>query len=343
MLRLFVIILSFCGLPLFFIYRYLHRKPSDLSKDIILITGAAHGIGRLLTLLLSRYCPNIIVIDKDFEGLKMTSRLAQEQSGVSLICYKCDLRYDTFLLYFFPSDRDAIRVCAREICAKNGRISLLVSNAGIVNGNYLLDVPSSKVEEVIKVNLMASFYLMKAFLPGMLGRDYENTLERIPVNLRVDLSEDVSELCFPDAEPRGHLVFISSLASQTIGTAVGDYCASKTGMSALVECLRLELNALGVSKQIFVTDIRPYVTDTGMFEGFNSKLPILPILKPEYVAERTVEAIRYRERIVYIPWIIWFIPLVQRIFPFWFLVFLYKISGAFDGMNTFIRANRKRC
>ncbi|VDL64830.1 unnamed protein product [Hymenolepis diminuta] len=256
------------------------------------------------------------------EGLEETSHLVEKQSGISLICYTCDL-----------SDRNAIQNLANEIRIKHGRVTLLVSNAGIVNGNYLIDVPIEKVEQVIEVNLMAPFYLIKEFLPGMLGR--------IP----------------------------------TIGTAVGDYCASKAGLSALVDSLRLELEAMGMYDKIAVTDIRPYVIDTGMFEGFNSKytlspfyrLSILPILKPEYVAKQIVEAIRYRKRIVYIPWIIWLIPLLQRfigikivifpfslihfpyvllfsfrLLPFKFLVFLYKIGGAFDGMNTFTRANKKQ-
>ncbi|KAM3176627.1 hypothetical protein ACTXT7_006161 [Hymenolepis weldensis] len=320
-----------CGFILISIYQYLIRKPADLSKDLVLITGAAHGIGRLLALLLSRYCQNIIVVDKNLEGLKETSHLVEKQGGISLICYTCDL-----------SDRNAIQNLANEIRIKHGRVTLLVSNAGIVNGNYLIDVPIEKVEQVIAVNLMAPFYLIKEFLPGMLGSAYEEALGRIPANLRIGPIENASGKCFPEAEPRGHLVFMSSIASQTIGTAVSDYCASKAGLSALVDSLRLELEAMGMYDKIAVTDIRPFVIDTGMFEGFNSKLSILPILKPEYVAKQIVEAIQYRKRIVYIPWIIWLIPLLQRLLPFQFLVLLYKIGGAFDGMNTFTRANKKQ-
>lgn len=105
----------------------------------------------------------------------------------------------------------------------------------------------------------------------MLGRAYEGTLARIPSKLRVTGNPNDSSKCFRDAEPKGHLVFMSSLASQTIGTAVGDYCTSKAGLSALADSLRLELDALEMRDKIFVTDIRPYVVNTGMFEGFNSK------------------------------------------------------------------------
>lgn len=326
-----IAVLCGCAFMLILICQRLIRTPADLSHDLVLITGAAHGIGQRLALSLSCYCQNIIAVDKDMEGLKKTADLVMKQSGVSLICCNCDL-----------SDRYAIQNLAEEIRTKHGRVTVLISNAGIVNGNYLIDVPIEKVEKLIKVNLMASFYLIKEFLPGMLGSAYKETLGCIPPKLKVEPIEDVSRKCFLEAEPKGHLVFISSIASQTIVTALGDYCASKAALSALADSLRLELYTAGMCDRVAVTDIRPYVIDTGMFEGFMSKLSILPILEPEYVAKRVVEAIQYRKEIVYIPRIVWFLPLVQRIFPFRILVFFYKISGALVAMNSFTRANKKQ-
>ncbi|KAM7538366.1 hypothetical protein Aperf_G00000076568 [Anoplocephala perfoliata] len=328
-------------LSLLIFRKYFRGKRSDLSNDTILITGAANGIGRLLTLSLSRLCKNIIVIDKDLEGLKEISNLVLKQSRVQLICYECDLRHNCLYNLFFGSDKDAINKCAREIRENNFRITLLICNAGVVNGNYLLDIPAAKVDKVMKLNLMAPFYLIKEFLPGMLGSAYEGALDRIPKKLRVNSNGDISEKCFPHVEPRGHLVFLSSLASQVPCVALGDYCASKAGMSSLVDSLRLELDTLGLSEQIFVTDIRPYFVDTGMFEGVACKLSILPLQKPEKVAERIVEAIQYRERIVYIPGIARLIPVLQGILPPGIHPFLYRICGVLDQMNDFRRSNKK--
>lgn len=55
--------------------------------------GAANGIGRLLVLLLSKYCRNIIGVDKDMKGLEETASCVQKESNVSLVCYECDLRF----------------------------------------------------------------------------------------------------------------------------------------------------------------------------------------------------------------------------------------------------------
>lgn len=326
-----VAVLFVSAFVLFLIYRRLIKKPADLSNELILITGAAHGIGRLLASLLARYCQNIIAVDVNAEGLKETADIVSKQTGVSLICYECDL-----------SDRNAIENLAEEIRKKHGRVTVLISNAGIVNGNFLIDIPIEKVERLIKVNLMASFYLIKEFLPGMLGSAYNEVLDRIPPNLRSKPREDVSRKCFLEAEPKGHLLFMSSIASQTVLTALADYCASKAALTALADSLRLELYTAGMHDKIAVTDIRPYTIGTGMFEGYVSKLSILPILDQVNVSEQIVEALRYRKTVVYIPKRLWLIPLIHRMFPFSILVHFYKLSGALTAMNNFTRANKKQ-
>ncbi|KAL5109959.1 Epidermal retinol dehydrogenase 2 [Taenia crassiceps] len=311
-----VTVLSILVCAAFVVYKCLGRKPVDLSNDLILITGAANGIGRLLAILLSEYCDKIIAVDKDSAGLKETSLIISRRN------------------------RNAVKKCAEGIRRDHGRVTILINDAAIVNGNFLLDIPSAKFEKLNQVNFLAPFYLLKEFLPGMLGNAYQTAMGRIPQQLRVIPAKNNANRCF-DQPPRGHLVFLSSLASQVICSGLADYCASKAGISALAETLRLEMEALGMSKNIAVTEIRPFAIDTGLLEGFETKLPILPLLESEKVAKRIVKAIRYRERTVYIPWMIWFIPLVHRIFPFPVLVILYKISGAFDGMKSFKRANKK--
>lgn len=113
--------------------------------------------------------------------------------------------------------------------------------------------------------------MIKEFLPGMLGNAYKESLDRIPKSLRVESAADISNKCFPDKEPKGHIVVLSSLASQIPSAALSDYCASKAAVSALMDSLRFEFENLGVSEKITLTDIRPFVINTGMFAGFKSK------------------------------------------------------------------------
>ncbi|VDD78671.1 unnamed protein product [Mesocestoides corti] len=246
------------------------RKPADLSDEIILITGASRGIGRLLTLSLSKYCRSIIVVDVDAKGLEETL------NAITAIWRTVVLRNDNFC-----RNLDEIKKFAKDVRRNYGRVTMLINNAGIVNGNFIIDIQNSSVERLIRVNLLAPLYLVKEFLPGMLGN--------------------------------GHFVFLSSVASQSVVASLADYCASKAGLSAVADTLRVELDIMGALKYISVTDIRPFVINTGLFEGFKCRLSwLFPILRPEDTVQRIVEAIRHREGVVYIPWWMWFIPLIHR-------------------------------
>src|SRR5262249_39433723 len=89
----------------------------------------------------------------------------------------------------------------------------------------------------------------------------------------------------------GHIVTIASAAG-LVGTArLTDYCASKFAAVGFDEALRLELARLGVA--VRTTVVCPFYVSTGMFAGVKTRFPlVLPILRPEYVGDRIVAAIR---------------------------------------------------
>ncbi len=66
---------------------------------------------------------------------------------------------------------------------------------------------------------------------------------------------------------------------------LSDYAASKWAAHGLRRVvLRVELRRLG--SPVRTTVVCPFYVDTGMFAGVRSRFPkLLPILRPEYVAE----------------------------------------------------------
>ena len=69
------------------------------------------------------------------------------------------------------------------------------------------------------------------------------------------------------------------------------YSASKHTARGFAESLRMELARHG-RREIKTTLVNLYFVDTGMFAGVKTPFPrLLPILKPEDVADRAVEAI----------------------------------------------------
>ncbi|CAH8516572.1 unnamed protein product [Heterobilharzia americana] len=101
---------------------YLIPVYKDISKDVVLITGAANGIGREMCLHFAKYCPNILALDMDVQSLKETIDIVQTETGVQIHPYKCDLRSVT-----------EINDTVNQILRDYGRVTILVNNAGIIH------------------------------------------------------------------------------------------------------------------------------------------------------------------------------------------------------------------
>merc|ERR1712221_22072 len=82
---------------------------------------------------------------------------------------------------------------------------------------------------------------------------------------------------------------IASLAGHAGTNKLVDYCSSKFAAVGLDEAFRVEMFVQGHSDYIKTTVVCPYYISTGMFAGVQSK--IIPILKPEFVADNVVGAV----------------------------------------------------
>src|SRR6266404_670992 len=125
----------------------------------ILVTGAASGLGRLMSRTMAAEGGRLVLWDVDATGLQAT-RTELGSSGASVATYVCDL-----------SDRAAIAAVAARTLADCGPIDILVNNAGVVSGKTLLDASDRDIERTFAVNALALFWTTRAFLPAMLERD----------------------------------------------------------------------------------------------------------------------------------------------------------------------------
>jgi len=195
------------------------------------------------------------------------------------------------------SNREQIYEMAKKTEKEVGPISILVNNAGIVSGSTVLDTPDNKIIKTFEVNALAHFWTIKAFLPGMISAK------------------------------KGHVVNIASLAGQSGMNKLVDYCSSKFAAVGLDEAFRVEIYCEGHSEYIKTTVVCPYYISTGMFAGVQSK--IIPILEPDYVAERAVCGILANTEVVLVPgWTFLLIALKAVIPP----AAMMRLSQAF-GFN----------
>ncbi|NXY70531.1 RDHE2 dehydrogenase, partial [Glareola pratincola] len=137
------------------------KRKKNVSGEIVLITGAGSGIGRLLSLKFASLGATVVLWDINQEGLKETSRLARENGAVRVHSYICDC-----------SKRQDIYRVADQVKKEVGDVSILVNNAGIVTGKTFTDSPDSLVEKSMEVNIMAHFWTYKAFLPAMVASNH---------------------------------------------------------------------------------------------------------------------------------------------------------------------------
>jgi short-subunit dehydrogenase len=163
------------------------------------------------------------------------------------------------------TDLAGMRQAAARLEAQLGPIDLLIANAGIGKETSALDFKAEDVAAQINVNLIGVANSVDAVLAGMRSRR------------------------------RGHLVVLSSLASYRGLPFMAGYCASKAGVSALFESLRVELEPLGLN----VTIVCPGWIRTALTSSI--AVPQPHMMELDYAAARIVEAIRHRRRRLVFP------------------------------------------
>jgi len=126
------------------------------SNKISLITGAASGIGRLMSVKIAARGAHVILWDIDDTGLKT---VAEEiaRAGNKVTTYHCDV-----------TDREIVYKTAEQVNNDVGKVDILINNAGIVSGKPFLECTDEVLQRTMAVNTLAHFWTVKTFLPEMI-------------------------------------------------------------------------------------------------------------------------------------------------------------------------------
>ncbi|HXX90808.1 MAG TPA: SDR family oxidoreductase [Acidimicrobiales bacterium] len=244
-----------------------------LPGRIALITGAAAGIGRLLASELARRGATPVLWDLDGDRLAAALDVVRAVGGGAPSGYVCDV-----------GDRDAVYEAAARVRSEVGDPDVVVNNAGVVSGARLLDLPDEQIRRTFEVNVLAHYWVTKAFLPAMVERN------------------------------RGHIVTVASAAGLVGVARQTDYSASKHAVVGFDESLRAELRQ--VAPGVMTTVVCPYYVDTGMFEGVRTRVPfLLPILQPADVARKIADAVERDRRSVVLPPAVRLVPILRVLPP----------------------------
>lgn len=132
----------------------------NLSEKVILITGAAQGLGEATCKTLSN--EGAIVVGADIKEKQLKSLVATlTQNGKKADGIVMDV-----------ADEQSIKNGVTEVIKKYGRIDALINNAGLdVDPKPVEEYTLSDFDTVINVNVRGPFLLTKYILPDMYTRN----------------------------------------------------------------------------------------------------------------------------------------------------------------------------
>lgn len=170
------------------------------------------------------------------------------------------------------TDRLAVEALVRRTVEEFGDVDILVNNAGIGLFAPVAGGSLENMHRVFNVNFWGAVHCIQAAVPYM------------------------------QAQRRGHIVNVASVAGRIAPPYLGMYAATKFALRAVSDALRSELAGSGVH----VTTALPGFTETSFTQNMVQEVdapaipPVVRFADPEEVARRILQAVRWGLREVYV-------------------------------------------
>jgi len=192
----------------------------ELSEKRALVTGASGGIGASIARHLHRQGATVALSGTRTEALEALAGELGEGTHV----VASNLR-----------DADGPQQLVSDTEGAMGGIDILINNAGITRDNLAMRLKDEDWQEVLDVNLTASFKLSRAVLRGMMKQRW------------------------------GRIIGITSIVGVTGNPGQANYAASKAGMIGMSKSLAAEAASRGIT----VNCIAPGFIVTAMTDALN--------------------------------------------------------------------------
>ncbi len=197
----------------------LKKKPtargSLLQGQVAFVTGVAGAIGFGIADRLIDAGAVVALADIDENGLEKVQSILSDKYGESTVSSVC----------FDVTNLDSVRDAVSKISTRLGGVDILVPNAGVAHVDTIEDLDPKKFDQVVAVNLMGTFNVIKAVIP-----------------------------VFRRQGTGGSVVTISSKNVFSPGAAFGAYSASKAAAHQISRIAALELGELGVRVNMLSPD-----------------------------------------------------------------------------------------
>ncbi len=142
----------------------MHYQPTRdlLNGRIILVTGASDGIGKEAALTYARHGASLILLGRNEEKLRRVAQQVNDEGQAA----------QWFILDMATCTPEACQQLASEIATATPHLDGVLHNAGLLGDICPMSEQDPAVwNEVMQVNVNATFYLTQALLPLLLKSD----------------------------------------------------------------------------------------------------------------------------------------------------------------------------
>lgn len=255
----------------------------SITDRVVVLTGAASGIGAALAIKLAALGAALALIDQNEAGLLLVAEQARAL-GARVSAYALDV-----------TDQAAVAALPDRIASDLGIASLLINNAGIGLLGSFTDVTATQFDRVLAVNFFATVAMTRAFLPQL----HSNTPSAI-----VNMSSLFGLIGVP-----GQTAYSSSkFAVRGFSEALRSELRG-TGVSLLV------VHPGGVRTNIAKRSAVGFGIDTQTEARMQRTAEKFLRAEPGHVADRIVKALMQREHRVLIGTDAHLLNALQRLFP----------------------------
>lgn len=131
------------------------RTESGTDRKCAVVTGAASGLGRDISVALGRKGFRVLVSDVDMKEAAITLTMVKQAGGEGEI-YPCDV-----------TQAEEVQKMADHVFDSWGGLDLLVNNAGVAAAGVVGDMPIEDWHWLVNINLWGMVYGCHAFIPRM--------------------------------------------------------------------------------------------------------------------------------------------------------------------------------
>jgi len=227
-----------------------------LQDKVAVVTGGGSGLGRAMCLEFAKQGAHVAVV----------SNVKTEAESVAKEI--CGLGREGVAFVMDVTDVEAVNKLADDVIKKFGKADILVTSAGVMGARtFIINTTVEDWRKTMEVNLNATFYCIKAFLPKMME------------------------------QKSGRITTISSTSGKLPAAMNSDYSASKHGVIGLTKALAMELGLFGLNG-ITANAICPGSTATAMIDQITEHMRPLTGEDPETFIKTRIASKSLQQRLL---------------------------------------------